>query len=239
MLGTRGLFLLAMGMLTASGVMSKASTVNWDGQDWDSSFGSAAVNGSNLDITATTLSSSGTYYGDAHYNTDAGFRSASTPYIEATYSDTGVGAGFLAFEQESGVGKAWAEIGVDPTNGPGSDSHYSLYWWNETTNATNEIILAPRTNGDHTFEIGRQADGTVDFYLDNSLVLSTMAITPAYFGDVYLFSAANASGSVATFTSFTSGTNYAAAPLPASAMGGFVLMGGLLAANRLRRRVKA
>jgi hypothetical protein len=225
----------AMG-LAASGAM--ASTV-WDGQSWSAPYGSIAVNGTKLDVTATTPSS-GMYFGAAHIGTSPAFRSLSGSYISATFEDDGGATGnFLAFEQE-GVNPAesWVEFGVINRI---STTNYSIQVDNEYRDVVNGdtpqnfVLSIPRSVGSHTVKIELAPSGTVEFFFDGAYIQSTNYIQPDYFGDVYLFSNNTASGGVGTFTHFEMG----AVPLPSSAWSGLGLLGGLAVfggAKRLRRQ---
>ncbi|HEX5241812.1 MAG TPA: hypothetical protein VFW23_01020 [Tepidisphaeraceae bacterium] len=226
-----------VGAFLAAGTASQAASVNYNGYTFDDGGfgGTNTVSGSNLQVgsgpgrdTADNF-----YYGAAHYNTDAAFRSAATTFIEATLSDPGSGdAGFLAFEQEGGTHRSWAEIGVDADN---SSTNYSLLWWNEVTNATDTILLGARTAGDHSLEIGRESSGTVDFLFDGSLVYSTTGITPDYIGDVYLFSQGSTPNVITTYTNYAAGTDFVVAPVPSAAYAGMALLGCLGAFGGIRR----
>jgi len=227
-----------VGAFLAAGAASQAASVSYNGYTFDNGgFGGAnTVSGSNLQVGSGPSKDTvdGYYYGAAHYNTSAAFRSASTPFVKATLSDPGSGdAGFLAIEQESGIGRSWAEIGVDGDN---STSNYSLLWWNEATNVSGDVILGARTAGDHSLEIGRESDGQVDFLFDGSLVYSTTNITPAYFGDVYLFSQGSATNVITTYTDYSAGTDFpVVAPVPSAAYAGMALLGCLGAVGGIRR----
>lgn len=227
-----------VGALLAAGTVSQAASVNYNGYTFDDGGfgGTNTVSGSNLQVGSgpTLHTIDGHYYGAAHYNTDAAFRSASTPFVKATLRDPGSGdAGFLAFEQESGTHRSWAEIGFDSDNVP---SNYSIFWWNEATNVSGIVILGARSAGDHSMEIGRESDGQVDFLFDGSLVYSTTNITPDYFGDVYLFSQASAPGVITTYTNYSAGTNFpVVAPVPSAAYAGMALLGCLGAVGGIRR----
>ncbi|MCC7349956.1 MAG: PEP-CTERM sorting domain-containing protein [Phycisphaerales bacterium] len=224
--------------LSLTGISATQAAVAWSGQNWVENLGDAAVNvDGNLELTTSheTYPGSGDYVGQTYYTTDNAFRSSSTPYVKVTFTDSGSGVGpYLAFDKETGFNNGWAEIGANPLNDVTED-HYSIYWDN-FGGAYHPVDLGARTAGDHTVQIGRRSDGTLDFWFDGSLKYSSdfNVINPSYMEYVYLAAAGTSASDVATFKNFESGTNYVV-PEPST----ITLLGIGAAALLMRRRRRA
>jgi hypothetical protein len=114
-------------------------------------------------------------------------------------------------------GGAWTQFGAWEREGY---DNYMIYWWDYDKELTLGDIEGvswgwvdtgvPRSAGEHTLLLGMQSDGTVDYWLDGCLVLTTTAITPNYFGDIYLAGHSDPSNPSATvvFTYYNTGTDY-------------------------------
>jgi len=229
---TGAAMMLALGQFAAT---SRAATVTWSGQNWDDNYGgTVALNGSDLNVTTVAMTNSS--WGAAHINTSSTFRTAPTQWVQASFIDAGgTGPGASIWLEHEAVPGAWTQAGAYE-----GDSNYSIYWWNEVTNADATITLGARTAGTHTIKIGKLADGTIEYSLDGVYVGSESGAPFGYLGDVYLAgnSALNNPGQTITFTDFQMGTNYvtAAVPLPAAAWASLMLLGALGGMAALKRR---
>jgi hypothetical protein len=168
-------------------------TEDWRGIIWGEVYGSASVNASDeLEVVTSTCTWPPSCWGAPHYNTPGPLRATSTPWVRVTFIDDGYGsAGAQLWMEMEGVvgqpdppGAAWTQIGAWQVQGR---LHYWIRWWNVNDDVAgwrNTGIL--RTPGEHEIVLAKRADGAVDYWLDSSLVFSTTAIAPRYFGDIYL-----------------------------------------------------
>ncbi|RMF94211.1 MAG: PEP-CTERM sorting domain-containing protein [Nitrospinota bacterium] len=208
-----------------------ATSVVWEGITWtDAGFGNT------LDVTASDHllvgpGSSGTY-GVAHYNTDSTFRAATTPFVEVFFIDTGGNDRVQLWMEDETLGPlgsagAWMQFGtwygLPATYG--DENHYGIYYNDYdadladdgTVNFSAGVFIdtgIDRTAGEHRLILGRRADGTIDWTLDNTIVLSLSPteFSPNYFGDIYLAARYN----TAEFTNYRTGLDYAPIPEPAT-----------------------
>jgi hypothetical protein len=221
---------------------AQAATVSWNGQNWDDDYASpdsvVSVVGSNLEVS---IAPSGDWAA-AHYNTNVAFRSAATPWIEVSFLDTAnndVRKG-LWIEDENGASPGaggWLQFEIRDNSG----TYKILYNDYDADNldggglnfSAAQVLDTgvARTAAEHTFKVGRRADGTVDFWVDGSLTnsLTSAQFNPNFFGDVYL----SARGETAVYTQFAVGTNYVV-PEPGSLA--LALLAGLGLFVAVRRR---
>ncbi len=239
---------VALACLLVPAGLARSGTVNWDGVTWDDQYKSVVTGNQNTILTvngSNQLEVSGidpTDFSAAHYNTDSAFRASATPWVKASFidtGDTGIRAGIYIEDETTtspGAG-GWLQFEIAAT---GSDYHifYDDYdadksddgSINFSTGQSIDTGIA-RSVGVRTFEVGRRSDGTVDFSIDGTLVasLSASQFNPNYFGDIYL----SARGETATYTSYATGTNYV--PEPASLIMGAMAMLGLLVFRNVPR----
>ncbi len=211
----RVLFLLiAIGLIMASGVDVTFANVTWKGLVWDpdGSGGSLAVNGDGNLVVTSGSPDGADYWGTAHINTSADFRSATNPWIQVSFLDDGSGPGArLGVEDESAPDQAWTSFGTKA-----SRSDYYWYWWDVDANTDGLTSLSTRAAGEHTMKVGELADGSVEYLFDGVLVghTTTAQVQWTYFGDVYLDAFTGAIGQSVTFTDFQMGSGYATAAVP-------------------------
>jgi hypothetical protein len=156
---------------------------------------------------------SGSDYAAAHYNTPSSYRSAANPWIEVSFIDNGPGTqrAQLWGEKEGSPGAAWFQFGSWNETSYPTWEKYGIYLWDVDGDLDYWTWLGDRSLGEHSLRVGKNTDGSVDFWFDNSLVLNTTQIHPAYFGDIYLASRYGES----TFTGYSVGSGYEApAPVP-------------------------
>jgi hypothetical protein len=169
----------------------------WMGVNWNDPYGSSSVD-RHGDLEVVTSSCYTTScWGAAHYNTPSDFRAADTPWVEVTFRDGGhkKPGPQLWMEDETyggcygqnlGTCGAWTQFGAWQRESDGYEN-YRIYWWDYDTATEGWVDTGvPRKAGEHTLKLAMRADGTVDYWLDGMLVHSTTAITPNYFGDIYL-----------------------------------------------------
>ncbi len=223
--------------------LAQGSTVSWMGTTWDDNYNSPEtnlnVNGSNqLEVSATTPGE----WAAAHYNTDVAFRAAATPSIEFSFIDTlsaGVRKGAWIEDENTTPGSAggWLQFDI-PTTG-----NYRVYYDDydadildgggiDFSAGVSVDTGVARTAGVHTFLVGRRSDGTTDFWIDGTKVVSLTSaqFNTSYFGDVYL----SARDELATYTQYSTATNYVV-PEPSSIALAFCAAVGLLFARRRKR----
>jgi len=208
--------------------------ISWQGIDWNS-YDSASlfVNAlGQLEVTPINPN-----YGAAHYNTPAGFRSSSTPWVEVSFLDNGgVNRVQMWMEDENYVtpnGGAWTQFGSWDTY-----TNYQIYWWDYDTDLTGGTPSfgfidtgISRSVGEHTLKLGMQSNGTIDYLFDGNLIYSGNVITPNFFGDIYLAGRYD----TAIFTNYSTGTDYEPIPEPTT----MLLFGsGLIGLAGFRRRFK-
>lgn len=221
-------------------------TVTWEGILWNSGFGGADLNLSGPNMTVTPVGSS---YGAAHYNTPVAFRASPEQFVEVGFIDTGLTERVQIWMEDEntalpiGSNGAWVQFGSWELSGI-DNGNYQIYLDDYDADRLDDGSVnfsvgtfidtgVAYSAGTHTLGLGMRADGTVDFLLDGALVLSTTAITPNYFGDIYL---AGRYGT-ATFTSYTAKTAYAPpVPEPSGLALAVLTMAGIAVRRRNRAR---
>lgn len=180
-----------------SGTALSQITVEWKGFHWNAYQGARiAVNHDGyLEVQPTSY-----YGGAAYYSTPIDFRSARTPWIEATFFDDGQSSGTQLVMKNKY--RAYAQIGAW-----GSHKNYMIYWSNYQSGSSGLVGTSiMRTSGQHTLKLGMQENGTVDYWIDDVRVWSTNNINPESFEDIYLA----AQVSTGTFIDYQVGMNYRA-----------------------------
>jgi len=138
------------------------------------------------------------YGGAAHYSTPIDFRSARTPWIEATFLNDGQSSGIQLVMKNKH--RAYTKIGAW-----GSDKNYVIYWYNYQSGSEGLVVTSiVRSPGQHTLRLGMQENGTVDYWIDDVRVWTTNNINPDNFEDIYL----TAQVSTGTFVDYQFGTDY-------------------------------
>jgi hypothetical protein len=187
---------LAAVFMISGTVLSQAS-VEWKGFHWNA-YGAVQIaeNGDGyLEVDPTSY-----YGGAAHYSTSIDFRSAKTPWIEATFLDDGQERGIqLVIKNDY---KEYTEIGASV-----SYKNYVIYWYNYKSRSGGLVETSIiRTPGQHTLRVGMQENGTVDYWIDDVRVWNTNNINPESFEDIYLA----AQVSIGTFIDYQVGMDYRA-----------------------------
>ncbi len=195
-----------------------ANTVLFDGYQFSSLYGPENLTLSSGNLLVPTTSSD---YGGATRALPGGDYT-----VIASFVDSGLSTGPAA--------ELWVQDFTNPLTYEaaigafnGSSDYYVLYRVNGVSSSFIDTHIS-RTAGTQTAAIEEFANGTVEFFLNNSLVVTA---TAAQFGipvfaDVVLTANGDAAGEQATFTSFT------ITPEPSS----FLLMGGALALLALRAK---
>lgn len=208
----RALRASVMVMILLGAVLAHADdVVTWQGYTWETlGWGSLATSNGELQVTTSGVTASSTdsmRWGMAHTQSSS-LSSYATPWVQASFIDnaaSGTGA-LLGIENPVGANPVWGEVGYDPNI---STTHYGVYILNESTNAYEFVVLGQRTTGNHTVDIGRLADGTLDFYLDGQLVFTSLIGHADSLKDIYLYAGGIDAGGSVTFTSFSAGDGYA------------------------------
>lgn len=190
--------------LLLTSVAMAASSVTWEGITW------GAVSGTEIDVVNDNLvvTDNNGAFPAAHYNTSTAFRGSPSQSVTFTMIDEGPGtvAGGIYIEYES------SPAGLTLGPAPGYDNYVALW-----TNYDDIYVVVDthirRSAGEHTFEVGLRADGTVDFWIDGRNVASAPDFGLEYFGDVYLRARGGMAGATVTYTAYAEGTSYA---VPAS-----------------------
>lgn len=230
--------------LVAAGA-TQAATVTWSGETWDYSAATttATVNGSgHLEVTPVTTGSGRT----VHFNTSVAFRAAATPFVQASFLETGAnGRKGIMIEDETtspaGGAGGWLQFLSDSAFGSNYKIFYNDYdadladggGINFSAGHTIDTGVA-RSLGERTFTVGRDAGGNIAFLIDGVLVasLTSAQFNPNYFGDVYLVGN-NTTLAAATYTGFATGTAFAV-PEPSTMLLVAAAGLGLFAARRRR-----
>ncbi|MCX6811454.1 MAG: PEP-CTERM sorting domain-containing protein [Candidatus Berkelbacteria bacterium] len=218
---------ICLAVLTLVG--STAHALLWNSVEW------GTYNGASLSIAGSDLVvGSGSDYAAAHYNTPSEFRSALTPWVEFSFLDNGPGTqrAQLWIEKEGTPGAAWFQFGSwTPSAYPTYDK-YAIYWWNVDTDVAGWQWLDDRTADEHTLKVGKNADNSIDYWFDNSLVWTTTDINPDYFGDVYLASRNGES----IFTNYQTGADYQGPPVPEPASIALLALASIGVAGAIRKK---
>jgi hypothetical protein len=213
---------LLAGAILLTSIPAAANAITFDGYHFASLYGPENLTldgGGNL-VVPTTASD----YGGAATALPGG-----TVIVAASFLDSGLATGPSAelwVQDLSATPSYEAALGAFT----GDADYFVLY----RVNGVNSSFLDTgvlRTAGTHSAEIEQLGNGTVDFFLDNSLV---GAATAAQFGipvfkDVVLTANGSAAGQQATFTMFTSAT-----PEPSSAL--YLFCGAAILAGLLFRK---
>jgi len=187
---------LAAVFMMSRTALSQAS-VEWRGFYWGA-YEAARIAENNvgyLEVEPTNY-----YGGAAHYSTPVEFRSAKTPWIEATFFDDGQSNG-VQLAMKNGY-REYTHIGASV-----SHKNYVIYWYNYQSRSGGLVDTSlMRTSGQHTLRLGRQENGTVDYWIDDVRVWSNNNISPESFEDIYLA----AQVSTVTFIDYQVGMDYRA-----------------------------
>jgi len=188
--------IVMVAILMMSTITSGQTTVQWKDIDWDAY--EAALISVNRDKHLVVKP---TYYygGAAHYSTPIDFRSAKSPWVEATFYDDGRTTNTQLVMTDKD--RAYVKIGIW-----GSYKNYVIYWSDPQAGRLSGLVgtAIVRTPGIHTVKLARQENGTLDFWIDNARVWSTNNIKPDNFEDIYL----TAQVSTGTFIDYQFGTDY-------------------------------
>ena len=177
-----------------SGTALSQAEVEWKGFYWNAYQNARiAKNNGYLEVEPTGNS------GAAHYRAPIDFRSARTPWIEATFFDDGQSSGTQLIMKNKSL--AYTEIGAGR-----SHKNYLIYWSN--LSGRNGLVgtAITRTPGQHTVKLGMQENGTVDYWIDDVRVWSTNNINPESFEYIFLAT----QGSTGTFIDYQVGMDYRA-----------------------------
>lgn len=214
-----GAFALACALVLGLMGQAKAGLVNWEGQDWTESNGSATVDGSgHLTLTATANGNAALHVnrllpsgsgGSGSFINDNG-----TPWVQFSYIENGTNGIDFLIDDEVTPGNPRLQAGsLFSLNGIG----YTRYG----APAVEEIVFADASAHAagtlHTIYVGKRADGTIDFRFDGTWYTSTLLKDQFggsfNFNDIHLRLRNASSGQSATFTDFQYGSN-AIAPVP-------------------------
>lgn len=185
---------LAAVFMMSGTVLSQAS-VEWKGFHWNAYEAARIAENDDgyLEVEPTSY-----YGGAAHYSTPIDFRSARTPWIEATFFDDGQSSGIQLVMKNKH--RAYTKIGAW-----GSDNNYVIYWYNYQSGSEGLVVTSiVRSPGQHTLRLGMQENGTVDYWIDDVRVWTTNNINPESFEDIYL----TAQVSTGTFIDYQVGMDY-------------------------------
>lgn len=187
---------LAAVFMMSGTVLSQAS-VEWKGFHWNAYEAARIAENDDgyLEVKPTYY-----YGGAAHYNTPIDFRSAKTPWIEATFLDDGQMSGIqLVIKNDY---REYTHIGASI-----SDKNYMIYWYDYKSRSSGLVDTSIiRTPGQHTLRLGMQENGTVDYWIDDVRIWNTNNINPESFEDIYLA----AQVSTGTFIDYQVGMDYRA-----------------------------
>jgi hypothetical protein len=182
-----------------SGTALSQAEVEWKGFYWNAYQGALIAKNANRYLEVEPTGDSGA----AYYRAPIDFRSARTPWIEATFFDDGQSSGIQLMMKNTS--RAYTEIGAGRLQ-----KNYWIYWFNYLS-GRNGLVGTPitRTPGQHSVKLGMQENGTVDYWIDDVRVWSTNNINPESFDIVFLA----AQGSTGTFIDYQVGMDYRASQL--------------------------
>jgi hypothetical protein len=182
-----------------SGTALSQAEVEWKGFYWNAYQGAWIAKNDNGYLEVEPPGDSGA----AYYSAPIDFRSARTPWIEATFFDDGQSSGIqLIMKNKS---RAYTEIGAGRLL-----KNYWIYWVNYLSGGNGLVGTAiARTPGQHTVKLGMQENGTVDYWIDDVRVWSTNNINPESFEYIFLAT----QGSTGTFIDYQVGMDYRAPQL--------------------------
>jgi hypothetical protein len=182
-----------------SGTALSQAEVEWKGFYWNAYQGAWIAKNDNGYLEVEPPGDSGA----AYYSAPIDFRSARTPWIEATFFDDGQSSGIqLIMKNKS---RAYTEIGAGRLL-----KNYWIYWVNYLSGGNGLVGTAiTRTPGQHTVKLGMQENGTVDYWIDDVRVWSTNNINPESFEYIFLAT----QGSTGTFIDYQVGMDYRAPQL--------------------------
>ena len=180
-----------------SGTALSQTSVEWKGFHWIA-YEAARIAENHtgyLEVEPTNY-----YGGAAYYSTPSDYRSAKTPWIQATFVDDGLSNGIqLVMRNEY---REYTQIGSSA-----SSKNYVIYWYDYQSRSSGLLDTSiMRTPGQHTLRLGMQENGTVDYWIDNVRVWSNNNISPESFENIYLA----AQVSTATFIDYQVGMDYRA-----------------------------
>ena len=148
---------LAAVFMMSGTVLSQAS-VEWKDFHWNAYEAARIAKNDDgyLEVEPTSY-----YGGAAHYSTRIDFRSAKTPWIEATFLDDLQKRGIqLVIKNDY---REYTHIGAS-----GSHKNYVIYWYNYKSRSGGLVDTSIiRTSGQHTLKLGMQENGTVDYWIDD------------------------------------------------------------------------
>jgi all-beta uncharacterized protein len=211
-------FLFSTLAFLGSSERALGQTLTWKGYEWFPTYASPPIRVNDDDnLIVITADTEFGLIGGASRQVSSAVQTATASWAEATFFDTLSEPGpqiFLIAFQPSGSG--YASLGAI-----GNRANYSAHWRTDASTPADAIYgtnidLSPRSYGVHTARIGRRADGRLEFWLDGTLVLTSMTNAfPRPFDFVSLIgSNANATGQVATFIDYAEGTGPAGSSPP-------------------------
>ena len=187
---------LSVAFMTSGTALSQTS-VDWKGFHWNAYQAARIAENRDgyLEVMPTNY-----YGGAAYYSTPVEFRSAKSPWIEATFVDDGQNNGIQLVMKNAY--REYTHIGASV-----SHKNYVIYWYNYQSRSAGLLDTSViRTRGQHTLRLGMQENGTVDYWIDNARVWSNNNISPESFEDIYLA----AQVSTGTFIDYQVGMDYRA-----------------------------
>jgi hypothetical protein len=188
---------------------ARGQSVQWNGITWTNLYpsNSILVNGAgNLEVKTGDATVGN--YGGALHPLPLSIHNAPEAWIEATFSDTNTTPGpqINGVLFDTSTSAYVAALGANDTQ-----TRYTAHWRRE--NPTGTVVssvtvdIGPRTPGSHTVRIGRLADGRLQYWLDNAVVMTTpTSVFPANVDYAYLVAKGNAQNQTATFTGYREGS---------------------------------
>jgi len=213
-------FVIALipGVFGMSGT-AEQQAVSWRGFDWFNTYPSNAIS-VNPDGTLSVFTADTEFgiFGGASHQTSPALQANSEAWAETTFFDTGSAPGpqiYLIYFESPGSA-FYASLGAF-----GNGGHYSAHWRRDSPDPAVAVMgttidVGLRSTGLHTARIGKRADGRLEFWLDEVLVLvSGAGAFPSTFNFVSLIGSSGvATGQPTTFTNYAEGTGPAASKPP-------------------------